>query len=1816
MNNGDTIILPITGADVVMYNGQCYYKTDQRGIPNVSLSDVSEVFTDCQTCVDSLIPTPTPTQTSQPVQVTPTPTPTITGTPLNTPTVTPGETSTPTPTPTSTGATTPTPTPTNTTTPQPTPTNTPTSTEPLPAILQNEYAEVEICDGNGAAIGQTVFVQHLHPQTIQLSSGDDYVRLVHTSLGDSGDWTNVVGRVVAKPETVASPPEYHIDETTDGTHLVVNCLDTIEMRYCVDGIPGITGEDRHADYMTGFVDLNNSYHGIFTGQLGQNINYPVNHVNGYPTYLGGDGSNNQCLVYFDSVDTRWKIDYETTSAGSGVVYGDITGPGMPSQWLSGNDEPTGLTVIAGSCPLPTPTPTATPTNTPPVTPTTTQTSTPTQTPTDTPAATPTQTPTQTAGGTPTPTPTDTPAATPTPTPTGTAGGTPTPTPTGTPTQTPTGTPAATLTPTPTDTPAATPTGTPTPTPTQTATQTPGPLSVFLANNATEFFQPGHYDASGTGEITTDLNNIGSYTGNWSGLDTTSFKNWCAPTAAATLLDYSVLHKGFTSPHYFQPQPLRQWDTTYGWNAYLLDGSNWRGNLHDPASIDECDQAKPQLTDFGWYMNTNNAGKTDIGAQVGTRIQDIRNGMFEFFLQAGWHDVLSHVVVGPNPTTQGVYLDPSNQTYTPDPIETNAGLLLTHVENIISMDVPVMLHLGGYGFTPTGQFPANTNSTGYQGEMIEFNDNALTDTSFEDNTYIPGTEGNNNLAVGHSVVMIGYIPAGGQDDPSGTTDWIVVYDNTNNTPKLVALKRATVELNLLGATWVENSTALWIDPQSACPTPTPTPTDTPPGTPTNTPTPTQTGTPPVTPTGTPPSTPTNTPTQTATLTQTPTNTPTQTATLTQTPTETPTQTPTVTPTYCELYVNFNYQRQNLNESINYTRYFKLENGVPVFRSNSSGTASPLSQYDSYDSSTGVATFYLIQTSYPDVNYSDIRISTTSNTGPWYTPTIDYSTKTKHSPGDGYNYVTIDIPIPALDSDCSMLVPTPTPTPTETPPETPPVTPTQTPTGTPPVTPSSTPTETPTQTPTPTTTPPPAVEIAAQEIKYNDTGTGIGTVLFMKDKLAGDDWKPLYYFNQSNDDVANMNFVQLEGSDDSLGNTGWPFAIVSTGARAVASTSSPESFSLAVDNYDAAGAPDGIYVRTHPNSAQHDVLVVRKNGVEYALYTYSGDFNPTNVNADITTEDSQGIGGVTMWSTSSSESWPLVCQSGNGGSVANPCANAPSPTPTETPTQTPTETPPVTPTQTPTETPTQTPTQTPTGTPPVTPSNTPTQTVSPSSPPSTVQWTTNDITVGTAYEEGLYSQIGDIIQANITNIEAPDTLNITTNSYVQIGTSVTGPWVDTKSATGGSALSTTLKTILGNDDLYVAPALGLAPGSYEGHVVIELNGQTDTFKYTFTVEAINPSLTYSPSSRSESYTEGVGPYNDSFTLVWDDMLATSVSHSITSGDDGNLTIDQNTGTNLPTMSGTATVSVTLDSGVAPGTYGPYTITTTGTGIDNSVVTGTFTYEATINPAVNLDPDEITIPTGSTNISFSDPGLTSIPDNIDVTMNYYNDDEYQYAKTAVATWSNPANPSETATSNGDKTVARFLDGWAGYTPNVSKAVYTPKITLLTVGTTQVNHILWDASKLQYFEGPNQVGNTQIFNEMETFLSNGTNTPVVNWSDSPYQDATTGFNSDFGYTNILDGNGMATGLQFVVSSSGLNLGNACESAADVAGTAGLDVFTGLSSNTFDIKIEPEHILCWDAGQGTGTYFGYASRFSTLGSAVGSVVTNPANNNTYKPVP
>jgi hypothetical protein len=103
----------------------------------------------------------------------------------------------------------------------------------------------------------------------------------------------------------------------------------------------------------------------------------------------------------------------------------------------------------------------------------------------------------------------------------------------------------------------------------------------------------------------------------------TFNAWCSPTTAANHLGYMVDNNFLTLPPVLNDgviagntQPNADytstigWDTAHGWGDYLLDGPTYRGVT-----------AINIVTDFGWYMNTNNLGVNGATANsaVGTKI---------------------------------------------------------------------------------------------------------------------------------------------------------------------------------------------------------------------------------------------------------------------------------------------------------------------------------------------------------------------------------------------------------------------------------------------------------------------------------------------------------------------------------------------------------------------------------------------------------------------------------------------------------------------------------------------------------------------------------------------------------------------------------------------------------------------------------------------------------------------------------------------------------------------------------------------------------------------------------------------------------------------------------------------------------------------------------------------------------------------------------------------------------------------------------------------------------------------------------------------
>ena len=775
-------------------------------------------------------------------------------------------------------------------------------------------------------------------------------------------------------------------------------------------------------------------------------------------------------------------------------------------------------------------------------------------------------------------------------------------------------------------------------------------------------------------------------------------------------------------------------------------------------------------------------------------------------------------------------------------------------------------------------------------------------------------------------------------------------------------------------------------RGATPTPTSTVTSTPAPTPTgtSTPTPTTTGTS----TPTPTTTLTATPTNTQTNTQTPSVTPEETIPVTQTPTptNTPSHTPTQTPTPTRVNAAFcipstaEITADGGRYVVNGTPYvspygmnigtyvLSVPESHPIAFINN-GKEDLISYTGTNEFNSKVSTLDFQTYTY---YWGDVTVTVTGDFG-----VISYECYLHGPMGGNKNLV--------FDQDCQDPTPTPTQTPTQTPSNTPPVTPTNTP--------SHTPTQTPTQTmtPTPSETPPPAVEIAAQEIKFSDTDTGVGTVLFFKDLLneSQDDWYPLYYFNNSGDEADQHNYRQLSGSVD-VGST-WKLATVSSGSVVEQSANSPESFSLALGS---TGTNDALYTTNHPDAPGIDVLTVRRGGTEYALYRYTGDVGS---NFDISVEGESGIGSITNSPSSGSENWPLVCQSGNGGTISHPCANAPTPTATQTqtPTATPTNTPTQTQTQTPspTVTPTQTQTQTPSNTPPVTP--TPTQTVSTRAVQ--VEWSSADLVDSLNEQPGAYA--GERIVARLANLDVSDTVTITASSNLILSDSgLTADQFTHQSQTyTGQSQGDSFADFnaIFSKDLAVRVKTGTAPGTYTETVTISCNGVSDTWTYTITIVDINSSLSWNPSTVSGTSIEGTA-LSDTATLSYVDMennqpgglSITWTGTDITVSSGATSSSDGSTGIVLATdADGTGSHTVTITGPSVEGTYtSTITAQTTSTAKDGQSHSDTLGWTGTVTVPVQAGGG--TFSTSAAGVSFSSTDFADFPDSLPATEEYFSD------------------------------------------------------------------------------------------------------------------------------------------------------------------------------------------------------------------------------------
>ena len=278
----------------------------------------------------------------------------------------------------------------------------------------------------------------------------------------------------------------------------------------------------------------------------------------------------------------------------------------------------------------------------------------------------------------------------------------------------------------------------------------------------------------------------------------SFNAWCAPTTAANHLGYLVdnAFTGVTNPTDNNVSPTTiAWDSgVNGWGDYMLDGSGIRGN--------------GSLTDFGWYMNTNDLGQLGAAANspVGTTIANMYNGLKNFYIahNGGTTTGLTTGLVYNKITGQIVDASPEYYASSGNADPTDKDNFLLTIQDEIDKNRPVIACYASWNLQPAVGIGPLT-FTGeveepHPGEFYEFGalSDVNNDTGEEYSHPNPDdlTDETIQNALGHSVLIIGYIKKGTAEDKSvgNNTDWLIVRDNQDTTVRNVIVPFEDVAAN--------------------------------------------------------------------------------------------------------------------------------------------------------------------------------------------------------------------------------------------------------------------------------------------------------------------------------------------------------------------------------------------------------------------------------------------------------------------------------------------------------------------------------------------------------------------------------------------------------------------------------------------------------------------------------------------------------------------------------------------------------------------------------------------------------------------------------------------------------------------------------------------------------------------------------------------------------------------------------------------------------------------------------------------------------------
>jgi hypothetical protein len=408
---------------------------------------------------------------------------------------------------------------------------------------------------------------------------------------------------------------------------------------------------------------------------------------------------------------------------------------------------------------------------------------------------------------------------------------------------------------------------------------------FVEGIVPDWMQPPFYEGAANSITQGDLSSSNDVAG--PGIGNMA---WCSPTAAACQLGHLNNYWGLIEPskaaghasgisdlldagaldavqHGVAGLGTKPWGEN-GWGDYLIDKPNdvGGGRYNGPTapSMLGADQYSYdplfatglcKLTDFGWFMNTNNssedvayAGSNRTGLGIidlcgvsalgtfGSTIDNIYNGLKDFYRIAGYTDladdltqkmvgIVYHRTDGTNyKEAKGrlpAWWGDNGHSYEASPgIPNPIGIInmsgVTSTWDMIKQEIDqnrtVIACMQGWdlaapAYTLPAGLPNTMNTTekatggmatpdgtdfyGINGQAAGGFDG--TPYTADDSSQADAEHWSGN-AMGHTVLIVGYIPRGAADDVSsswlgagnGDTDWLIVRDNHQNTQRNVVI----------------------------------------------------------------------------------------------------------------------------------------------------------------------------------------------------------------------------------------------------------------------------------------------------------------------------------------------------------------------------------------------------------------------------------------------------------------------------------------------------------------------------------------------------------------------------------------------------------------------------------------------------------------------------------------------------------------------------------------------------------------------------------------------------------------------------------------------------------------------------------------------------------------------------------------------------------------------------------------------------------------------------------------------------------------------